>query len=178
MVSFSCNHTQNLTEFNTAHNKRISMLRVGDTEATQRGSKRKNKSVNFRDEEEIINLEDIDDTVGKFRNLVQSAVIVPNKRFKSDHAASTSSASDLSSKSFLFDQKSQNSFLSDSLSMKLNFNLPNSAPAVNFNIEETVNTIDKSLAFAATSIEPTYRPGEKKKVYAKEAWPGREKQPF
>ena len=155
------------------------MLRVGDTEATQRGSKRKNKSVNFKEEEEIINLEDIDDSVGKFRNLVQSSVVVPNKRFKSDHSfvASTSSASDSSSKSFLFDQKSQNSFLSDSLSMKLNFNLPNSAPAVNFNIDETVNKTDKSLAFA-TSIGPTCRPGEKKKVYAKEAWPGREKQSF
>lgn len=152
------------------------MLRVGDTEAVQRGSKRKNKSVNFRDEEEIINLEDVDDSVGKFRNLVQSSVVVPNKRFKPDHSASTSTAS--SSKSFLFDQKSQNSFLSDSLSLKLNFNLPNSAPAVNFDISDTVNTTDKSLAFASTSIEPTYRPGEKKKVYAKEAWPGREKQPF
>lgn len=155
------------------------MLRVGDTEATQRGSKRKNKSVNFRDEEEIINLEDIDDTVGKFRNLVQSSVVVPNKRFKPDHslAASTSTSSDSSARNFLFDQKSQNSFLSDSLSLKLNFNLPNSAPAVNFNINDTVNTADKSLIFA-TSIEPAYRPGEKKKVYAKEAWPGREKQPF
>lgn len=153
------------------------MLRVGDTEATQRGSKRKNKSVNFKDEEEIINLEDIDETVGKFRNLVQSSVVLPNKRFKPNRslAASTSSA-DASSKSFLFDQKSQNSFLSDSLSMKLNFNLPNSAPAVDFNIDATVHTADKSLAFA--SLEPTYRPGEKKKVYAKEAWPGKEKQPF
>lgn len=68
----------NLTEFNTAHNRRITMLGITDEEIKPPNRKRKNISVRFQHEEEIINPEDIDPTVGRFRNLVQSAII-PNK---------------------------------------------------------------------------------------------------
>jgi len=75
-----------LTEFNTAHNKRIAQLI--DIGATNSGSaalvgpsvKRKKKSVTFNDEEDIINPEDIDPTVGRFRNMVQTSFVIPKKR--------------------------------------------------------------------------------------------------
>jgi hypothetical protein len=147
------------------------MLRIGDTEVIQRSNKRKNKSVNFRDEEEIINLEDIDDTVGRFRNVVQSSVIQPNKKLKTEHlfpSTSSSTSSELTSLTGknAFDHK--NSFLSETLYSKLNFNLPNSAPEVNF---ESVNN-DKSFGTTPLDTQLYNKPKEKKK-YVKEAWPGK-----
>ncbi|KAH8418619.1 hypothetical protein KR222_006745 [Zaprionus bogoriensis] len=73
----------NLTEYNTAHNRRISMLGIADDNnlrkqnALKQGRKRRN--VTFNDEEIIINPEDVDPNVGRFRNLVQTTV-VPAKR--------------------------------------------------------------------------------------------------
>lgn len=67
---------QNLTEFNTAHNRRISMLGIGeDGEATPRKRKRTKRGVTFNEDEEIINPEDVDPSVGRFRNLIHSTVI-------------------------------------------------------------------------------------------------------
>ena len=37
--------------------------------------KRKNKYISFNEEEEIINPEDVDPSIGKFRNLVHTTVI-------------------------------------------------------------------------------------------------------
>ncbi|XP_039953133.1 nuclear inhibitor of protein phosphatase 1 [Bactrocera tryoni] len=77
----------NLTEYNTAHNRRISMLGIADDNlrkqnaAKQSGRKRRN--VTFNDEEIIINPEDVDPTVGRFRNLIQTTV-VPAKRGRFD----------------------------------------------------------------------------------------------
>lgn len=44
-----------------------------------KNSKRKRRNVTFNDEECIINPEDIDPNVGRFRNLIQTTV-VPTKR--------------------------------------------------------------------------------------------------
>jgi hypothetical protein len=41
--------------------------------------KPKRKGVSFNDEEEVINPEDVDSSVGRFRNLIQSTVFIPNK---------------------------------------------------------------------------------------------------
>lgn len=54
------------------------MLGIPD-EVKRPGSKRKNKSVTFNDDEEIINPEDVDPSVGRFRNLVQTTVIPSSK---------------------------------------------------------------------------------------------------
>jgi nuclear inhibitor of protein phosphatase 1 len=66
---------QNLTEFNTAHNRRISMLGIPDEEIRPTSRKRKKKGVCFNEDEEVINPEDVDPSVGRFRNLIQSTVI-------------------------------------------------------------------------------------------------------
>ncbi|XP_017024906.1 nuclear inhibitor of protein phosphatase 1 [Drosophila kikkawai] len=77
----------NLTEYNTAHNRRISMLGIDDDtnmrkqNALKQG--RRSRNVTFNDEEIIINPEDVDPNVGRFRNLVQTTV-VPAKRARFD----------------------------------------------------------------------------------------------
>uniref|UniRef100_A0A182K1Q0 FHA domain-containing protein n=1 Tax=Anopheles christyi TaxID=43041 RepID=A0A182K1Q0_9DIPT len=91
----------NLTEYNTAHNRRISMLGISDDGGSVGGtggtggpgsnggssykkSKRnKRKGVAFNEDEIIINPEDIDPSIGRFRNLIQSTVVpVSAKRAK------------------------------------------------------------------------------------------------
>ncbi|KAI8432836.1 hypothetical protein MSG28_013769 [Choristoneura fumiferana] len=83
----------NLTEFNTAHNRRISMLGISTDDGsdvmkpptgTKRSAsmpagvpKKQRRNVSFNEEVDIINPEDIDPTIGRFRNLVKST-IVPN----------------------------------------------------------------------------------------------------
>ncbi|KAM7341797.1 nuclear inhibitor of protein phosphatase 1 [Cochliomyia hominivorax] len=71
----------NLTEYNTAHNRRISMLGIADD--IRKKPSRKRRNVTFNDEEIIINPEDVDPNVGRFRNLVQTTV-VPVKRARYD----------------------------------------------------------------------------------------------
>ncbi|XP_073677535.1 nuclear inhibitor of protein phosphatase 1-like [Garra rufa] len=68
---------ENLTEFNTAHNKRISTLTIeeGNLEIQRPKRKRRSSRVSFSEDEEIINPEDVDPSVGRFRNMVQTAVV-------------------------------------------------------------------------------------------------------
>lgn len=67
---------QNLTEFNTAHNRRVTMLGIAEDDfkpALRRRSQK--RSVSFNEDEEVINPEDVDPSVGRFRNLVSTTVI-------------------------------------------------------------------------------------------------------
>ena len=67
---------QNLTEFNTAHNRRIAVMGdIPDVPQNPLKRKRRVAHVRFNEEEDIINPEDIDPSVGRFRNLVQTTVI-------------------------------------------------------------------------------------------------------
>ncbi|KAL5963641.1 Nuclear inhibitor of protein phosphatase 1 [Taenia solium] len=73
----------NLTQFNTAHNRRIAVsdMQPPTVSAVQRGrrnSLNRRLSVHFSDIEEVINPEDVDPSIGRFRNLVQETFI-PNK---------------------------------------------------------------------------------------------------
>ncbi len=75
----------NLTKFNTAHNRRINSLGVDSMAAATSqkrvvaGVRRKRPhNVHFNDTDEVINPEDVDPSVGRFRNLVQETFI-PNK---------------------------------------------------------------------------------------------------
>ncbi|XP_055390400.1 nuclear inhibitor of protein phosphatase 1 [Condylostylus longicornis] len=101
------NEVDNLTEYNTAHNRRISMLGITDDnirKQSQIKNPRKRKNVTFNDEEIIINPEDIDPNVGRFRNLVQTTV-VPTKKLKIEHGIPTTSTSVHSSISHVADVK-------------------------------------------------------------------------
>ena len=65
----------NLTEFNTAHNRRITMIGI----PAEQPKKRRKIKLTFDEEEQVINPEDVDPSVGRFRNMVESTVI-PKKR--------------------------------------------------------------------------------------------------
>ena len=68
------NELDNLTEFNTAQNRRISML--GIAKDPENFVKKKRKSlITFNEEEDVINPEDVDPSIGKFRNMIQSSII-------------------------------------------------------------------------------------------------------
>lgn len=54
------------------------MLGITDDEMHKPTRKRKKKGITFNDDEEVINPEDVDPSVGRFRNLVQTTV-VPSK---------------------------------------------------------------------------------------------------
>lgn len=93
----------NLTEYNTAHNRRIAM--ITDTSSKKKNLKRKKKMVTFNEEEIIINPEDIDPSVGRFRNLVQSTVLpTSSKRQKLDNFSTSTSQSESSHKPFTTQQ--------------------------------------------------------------------------
>ena len=55
----------------------MQILGLSEDDANGRNGvrKRKKQFITFNDEEEVINPEDIDPTVGRFRNLVQTTVI-------------------------------------------------------------------------------------------------------
>lgn len=80
----------NLTEFNTAHNKRISNLAIEESDMDIQGPtrrRRRSSHVSFSGDEEIINLEDVDSSAGCFRNLSQ-ATVVPVKKNKNEGSGS------------------------------------------------------------------------------------------
>ncbi|GFV21806.1 nuclear inhibitor of protein phosphatase 1 [Trichonephila clavipes] len=180
----------NLTEFNTAHNRRITMLGITDEEIKPSNRKRKSISVRFSTEEEIINPEDIDPTIGRFRNLVQSAII-PNKRQREE--ASNLFGSGLSSNS---NKRMVQSFhtVSDihrsdsghgtistlftpSLSVKLGLHLPNPAPDIDLEPPEVVQDYTLNIPNPTAANEANASQEPKKKKYAKEAWPGKKPTP-
>lgn len=67
-----------LTQYNTAHNRQISMIGITENEKVRKRKYRPH-SVSFSDSEEIINPEDVDPSVGKFRNMVRTTIL-PSKR--------------------------------------------------------------------------------------------------
>ncbi|KAK3761390.1 hypothetical protein RRG08_024257 [Elysia crispata] len=182
----------NLTEFNTAHNRRV--ISVADMPEASNPLKRKHKSshVGFADEEEVINPEDVDPSIGRFRNLVQTTVI-PTKRGKMDPSSANSGVGEhnvLTSRqqqshtagSGLYgDLPSQGpgSMLANPLSMaaKLGLPVPNLAPEVDFHSPTapiamaTANSVSSGVGIGAEDQPGPKEP--KKKKYAKEAWPGK-----
>ncbi|XP_071119716.1 nuclear inhibitor of protein phosphatase 1-like isoform X1 [Haliotis cracherodii] len=175
----------NLTEFNTAHNRRIaSLVEVADV---PNPLKRKHKSshVVFNDEEEVINPEDIDPSVGRFRNLVQTTII-PTKRAKLDGSVQPSGSmtenitkrlQNFSYGTNLYGDlpavgvNAAGSTLSStySIATKLGLPVPNLAPDIDHDTAAPQVTAAPVVGF--TPEEPSKEP--KKKKYAKEAWPGR-----
>lgn len=62
------------------------MLGISDDITSKKNkNKRKRRNVTFNDEECIINPEDVDPNVGRFRNLIQTTII-PTKRSRTNDA--------------------------------------------------------------------------------------------
>ncbi|XP_064408271.1 protein phosphatase 1, regulatory subunit 8b [Latimeria chalumnae] len=184
----------NLTEFNTAHNKRISTLTIeeGNLDIQRPKRKRKNSRVSFSEDDEIINPEDVDPSVGRFRNMVQTAVVpLKKKKLERPGALSLDESVGRRMQNFAYsgglygglppthsDAGSQaHSNLGTALIGGLPMPFPNLAPEV----ELTPPTVPTTAV-----INPTPNPGvfnaeagnePKKKKYAKEAWPGKKPAP-
>jgi len=183
----------NLTEFNTAHNRRIAQI-VQITELPNVPTvKRKRQNVTFSEEDDVINPEDIDPNVGRFRNLVQMTVVVPKKR-KLDHPGVSHLGLDTVQKhaqafhySQLYDATHPihnetsiepiNSLQAQHLSVaaKLGISMPNLAPDLrDYDLTEPTPTIlPKIIPNSSINETNTESVEPKKKKYAKEAWPGK-----
>ncbi|KAL3315129.1 Nuclear inhibitor of protein phosphatase 1 [Cichlidogyrus casuarinus] len=192
----------NLTEFNTAHNRRITkMITLGIVE-TSRKSQKPKLNVHFNDHDEIINPEDVDPGVGRFRNMVEQS-FVPNKRHAEERGSANmgiSSAKRLAVQTVSRNSASENKLLlnpnhkstiynpSFNLAAKLGLPMPNLAPDLNEN--ESVKLPSTLSALHAQShlrhnlpvnaISDSFSNGDtsveafsKKKKYVKEAWPGK-----
>ncbi|CAN8018491.1 unnamed protein product [Ixodes persulcatus] len=180
----------NLTEYNTAHNRRITMLGIPDEELKPPNRKQKNLSVKFNDEEDVINPEDVDPSIGRFRNLVHTAVI-PNKKARMDSGDPLSTLLPDSDKSnnlhpFAKPEPGHVSHLSTifspMLSAKLGLHLPNPAPEIEPADSREAHPAVQAVAAqhpaaAANAAEANLPPEPKKKKYAKEAWPGKKPVP-
>lgn len=158
-----------------------------DTEKRNTNRKRKKKGVSFNEDDEIINPEDIDPSVGRFRNLVQTTVIpatikrqklndsigIPTSEFKSPRTIQSTVPGlyqDLPPPDISTTSSSMSIY--SSLSSRLGMVLPNPAPDVDMGQGFTQPTpFVPPAANVADSLEP------KKKKYAKEAWPGKKPAP-
>lgn len=135
--------------------------------------KLKRAHITFNDDEQVINPEDIDPSVGRFRNLIQTTVI-PTKRQRQEHMANAigeerehNSARDVHEPSSHY----LDSTSTYSTAARLGITVPNLAPDVNVGVQLPSVELKPKIQ---VSVEATEEPDlPKKKKYAKEAWPGK-----
>lgn len=163
------------------------MLGIPETENLKPATAKKRKAVSFSEDEDIINPEDIDPSVGKFRNLVQTS-IVPSvssklKRIRTENNSQNLFYSMFHNRSYpqSISSKSscdESSCSSSSLLLKSSqtcISLPNPAPDVDI-LENKLPCSSENLSLYDASdfgLETCPSNEDKKKKYAKEAWPGR-----
>lgn len=165
------------------------MLGISDDSEKRNNRKRKRQTVSFNEDEEIINPEDIDPSIGRFRNLIHTTVVPTsvkkarygvvdsgsassvNVNFKIPKVLNTSAPdlyTDLPPEAHTNSTSSANMNIYSSLSSRLGMVLPNPAPDVDIGHNfPTPNPFVPQQIQATDSLEP------KKKKYAKEAWPGK-----
>lgn len=136
--------------------------------------KLKRARITFNDEEQVINPEDVDPSVGRFRNLV-STTVIPTKRQKLEHLANTLGHDMMHTtiESSVHEPSSHylDSTNTYSTAARLGINMPNLAPDVSQDLQLPVVDINPKIQFTVEKTEEPDLP--KKKKYAKEAWPGR-----
>ncbi|XP_028417749.1 nuclear inhibitor of protein phosphatase 1-like isoform X2 [Dendronephthya gigantea] len=168
---------KDLTDFNTAHNKRLSSIAIEESGTALPKLKRRRVStgISFKDGYEIINPEDVDPSVGKFRNMIQTSIVqVKEPRHASKIGSMTESIT-----------KRMNSFAYKE-------ELYTDLPALDGHEHDTTlhSVQSGSRVTAAPDVEgPEYTDVDRtvhentfapsmpqeapKKKYAKEAWPGK-----
>ncbi|XP_062321627.1 protein phosphatase 1, regulatory subunit 8b isoform X1 [Osmerus eperlanus] len=184
---------ENLTEFNTAHNKRISLLPIeeGNLEIQRPKRKRRNSRVTFNEEDDIINPEDIDPSVGRFRNMVQTAV-VPIKKRRAD-SQNTLGLEDVTLRrihSYTFGGGLYGDLPPSShehhptgapgaatILGGLPLPFPNPAPEVDLAPEAPQPPVTLNPTPVTGPYPPDALNEPRKKKYAKEAWPGKKPTP-
>lgn len=141
-----------------------------------KASKRKLKRVHitFNEEEQVINPEDIDPSVGRFRNLIHTTVI-PSKRPRQDLSVMAFSTEDTHSeiRSDIHEPSSHylDSSTTYSTAARLGISVPNLAPDVSRGLQLPSVDINPKIQVTVETVEDPSLP--KKKKYAKEAWPGK-----
>ncbi|CAL8339521.1 protein phosphatase 1, regulatory subunit 8b [Gadus morhua] len=184
---------ENLTEFNTAHNKRISLLTIeeGNLEIQRSKRKRRNSRVTFNEEDDVINPEDVDPSVGRFRNMIQTAV-VPIKKRRSEgqntlgleelasrrlhgYALSSGLYGDLPPSSH--DNQSGGAPGGAAILGGLPLPFPNPAPEVDLAPEAHQPPVTLNPLPVTGPYLPEGHNEPRKKKYAKEAWPGKKPTP-
>jgi len=154
---------ENLTEYNTALNRRIIALPVA--EEVQR--KRPRGRVSFNEDETVINPEDVDPSIGRFRNMVATAVISSSSK---RHRALT----EMRETPKKIQRLSWSSRSDDSLGGTMVNSLGivmNAAPDIS--LYPATLPQPRSL-LKSTDLHRSIDDQEPhKKKYAKEAWPGR-----
>jgi len=194
------NELDNLTEFNTAQNRRISMMGIPKEETFVK--KRRKIHITFNDEEDVINPEDVDPSIGRFRNMVQSTVIPKaSKQQSQGFGLSLAPTSDHKHQkvtnqvgpefqtphthhhpqSLYEDDEEEAGIFSTTLSSSLGLSLPNPAPEIDMGLKNNQGTTEshgqkRSIGEIVDMDEPEPTVPRKKK-YAKEAWPGRKPGP-
>ncbi|KAI1901711.1 hypothetical protein AGOR_G00037200 [Albula goreensis] len=186
---------ENLTEFNTAHNKRISTLTIeeGNLDIQRPKRKRRSSRVTFSDEEEIINPEDVDPSVGRFRNMIQTAVVPMKKKKVEVHGTLGLEDSvarrthnfpfggglygDLPPTSHEAGTHPAAAQGGTTILGGLPLPFPNPAPEVDLTPTTTQPpvTLNPTPTPGPYASEPLNEP--RKKKYAKEAWPGKKPTP-
>ncbi|XP_048881829.1 nuclear inhibitor of protein phosphatase 1-like isoform X2 [Brienomyrus brachyistius] len=186
---------ENLTEFNTAHNKRISTLTIeeGNLDIQRPKRKRRSSRVSFSEEDEIINPEDVDPTVGRFRNMVQTAVVPIKKRKQDGHLGlgvedgtsrrmptfpfSGSLYGDLPPASHEASIHPAGTPCGAAIMGGLPLPFPNPAPEVDLSPTTAQPPVTLSIRPAPGPYAPEAVNEPRKKKYAKEAWPGKKPTP-
>ncbi|XP_077971592.1 nuclear inhibitor of protein phosphatase 1-like [Styela clava] len=186
-LPFEEDELDNLTEYNTAHNKRVTTLPVDEPVKL----KRKRKSISFNDEEIIINPEDVDPNVGRFRNMV-SVQVIPSKKFRGEGSGLIPNTSEINKRvQEFYNQGLYESLDSDEKSAVkpatvtspsassgmagFSLPLPNPAPDIEMEPEVKIQTALKvAPAVRMRAEQDETRP---RKKYIKEAWPGRKPTP-
>ncbi|CAI5439050.1 unnamed protein product [Caenorhabditis angaria] len=155
-VAASDQQLDNLTEYNTALNRKIPQLPISLEEA--RRKKRPRGNVAFIEEEDVINPEDVDPSVGRFRNLVTTAIISTNPGKRPGSSGISQPPRKI--------VRPSKEVLTAPLSSTFGPLALNSAPDLDL-YGKTQPTQLYSMAADVDEVE------DHKKKYAKEAWPGR-----
>lgn len=165
---------ENLTKFNTARNKKLEMLGAAEQKTAQKRKMR--KGVSFNEEEEVINPEDLDPSVGKFQNLIQSSVI-PGKKMRMETGLVPSTV-ETGANPTVPGGVSTCSSLQTPSPMVLStfsasgFSLPNPAPDVEFD-RLRIDSPNREETSEAAAGPAAASAGSTKKKYTKETWPGK-----
>ncbi|KAK0425413.1 hypothetical protein QR680_009187 [Steinernema hermaphroditum] len=152
---------ENLTEYNTALNRRIPQIPITVEEARRKKKPRGN--VSFVEDETVINPEDVDPTIGRFRNLISTAIITTTSKRPADTVDDNSLPS----------KKIYRPVKDDSIARGPQFGKLSTTTLTGFGMVNAAPDLDlyKGLPEPATSTHDDDEPHKKK--YAKEAWPGR-----
>lgn len=159
------------------------MLGITDDSDKRASRKRKRHCVSFNEDEEVINPEDIDPSIGRFRNLIQTTIVPTSaKRAKIAESIGISPSEFRQPKvthhqhpvaQDLYNDLPPESHPSSlgiysSLNSRLGMVLPNPAPEVDMG-----QSFANPTPFVPQQVQSSESMEPKKKKYAKEAWPGK-----